>query len=118
MIDRMCATWARMPRLFAKPLVVVSGVNGAATPPPKWFRRRWSSHRQPNPARVCTSHIERENLTRLTNGFSKKCQNLWAALCLHFAHCNFCRIHRTLRVTPAMESGITDHVWTIAELLA
>ncbi len=80
----------------------------------------------PNPARVCTSHVERQNLTmrmqirrltRLTNGFSKKWENLWAALCLHFAYYNFCRIHRTLRVTPAMEAGITDHVWTISELL-
>ena len=80
----------------------------------------------PDAKRVCTSHIERQNLTmrmqirrltRLTNGFSKKWENHWAALCLHFAYYNFCRIHRTLRVTPAMEAGITDHVWTIEELL-
>ena len=49
---------------------------------------------------------------------SKKWDNLWAAYCLHFAYYNFCRVHQTLRVTPAMESGITDHIWTIAELLA
>ena len=80
----------------------------------------------PDKSRVCTSHIERQNLTmrmhmrrltRLTNGFSKKWENLWAALCLHFAYYNFCRIHRSLRVTPAMESGITERVWTIADLL-
>jgi hypothetical protein len=77
--------------------------------------------------RICTSHIERVNLsvrmgmrrmTRLTNGFSKKWENLQAAYSLWFAYYNFCRIHQTLRVTPAMESGITDHVWTIAELIA
>jgi hypothetical protein len=80
-----------------------------------------------DPKRVCTSHIERQNLTmrmqirrltRLTNGFSKKWENLWAALCLHFAWYNFVRVHRSLRVTPAMESNLTDHIWTIAELLA
>ena len=81
---------------------------------------------RPDPAHICTSHVERQNLTmrmairrftRLTNAFSKKLDNLKAACALHFAYYNFCRIHQTLRVTPAMESGITDHVWTIAELL-
>jgi hypothetical protein len=57
-------------------------------------------------------------LTRLTNAFSKKLENLKAAIALHFAYYNFCRIHQTLRVTPAMEAGLTDHVWTLAELLA
>jgi hypothetical protein len=73
----------------------------------------------PDPARICTSIVERQNLTirmqmrrvtRLTNGFSKKWENLWAAYCLHFAYYNFCRIHQTLRVTPAMESNFTDRV--------
>ena len=81
----------------------------------------------PNPAMIGTSHIERQNLTmrmqmrrltRLTNGFSKKWENHWAALCLHFAYYNFVRIHRTLRVTPAMQAGITDRVWDIGELLS
>lgn len=80
----------------------------------------------PDPKRVCTSIVERQNLTmrmqmrrltRLTNGFSKKWENHWAALCLHFAYYNFCRIHRSIRVTPAMQAGITDRVWDIAELL-
>jgi hypothetical protein len=53
----------------------------------------------------------------LTNGFSKKWENLWVALCLHFAYYNFCRIHQTLRITPAMEAGIADRVWTIRKLL-
>jgi transposase-like protein/IS1 family transposase len=81
----------------------------------------------PDRAKICTSHVERQNLTirmqmrrmtRLTNAFSKKWENLWAAYCLWFAFYNFCRIHQTLRVTPAMEAGITDHVWELAELLA
>jgi hypothetical protein len=81
----------------------------------------------PEYERTCTSHIERQNLTmrmqirrltRLTNAFSKKWENLRAAIALHFAYYNFCRVHSSLRVTPAMEAGITDHVWSIAELLA
>jgi len=81
---------------------------------------------QPDPEKICTSHVERHNLTmrmqirrftRLTNGFSKKWENHFAALALYFAYYNFCRIHRTLRVTPAMEAGLTNHVWTIEEML-
>jgi transposase-like protein/IS1 family transposase len=80
----------------------------------------------PDPKKICTSHIERQNLTmrmqirrltRLTNAFSKKWENHWAALCLHFAYYNLCRIHRTLRVTPAMEAGITYRPLEIADLL-
>jgi hypothetical protein len=73
-----------------------------------------------------TSHVERKNgtlrqwckrLTRRTYAFSRKWDNLKAALALHFAHYNFCRVHGSLRITPAMEAGITDHVWDLAELL-
>jgi IS1 family transposase len=80
----------------------------------------------PDPAAICTSHVERQNLTirmsnrrftRLTNGFSKSVTSHKHALALHFAHYNFCRIHQTLRVTPAMEAGLTDHVWSLEELL-
>jgi hypothetical protein len=56
-------------------------------------------------------------MTRLTNAFSKKWENLKAAYALWFAYYDFCRVHQTLRVTPAMEAGITDHVWEIGELL-
>jgi hypothetical protein len=56
-------------------------------------------------------------LTRLTNAFSRKWENLWSALCLHFAVYNFCKVHGSIRVTPAMESGLTDHVWTLGELI-
>ncbi len=55
--------------------------------------------------------------TRLTNGFSKKVENLFYAVSLHFMYYNFCRIHQTLRVTPAMEANITDHVWDIKDIL-
>jgi transposase-like protein/IS1 family transposase len=81
---------------------------------------------QPDPKRICTSHVERQNLsirmgirrfTRLTNGFSKKFENHCAALMLWFAFYNFCRVHMTLRVTPAMAAGIADHIWTVKELM-
>jgi hypothetical protein len=55
--------------------------------------------------------------TRLTNGFSKKVENRAYAVAIHYMHYNFCRIHKTLRVTPAMEAGITDHIWTIEEMV-
>ena len=81
---------------------------------------------QPDPERICTSIVERSNLslrmgirrfTRLTNAFSKKWENHAAAIMLWFAYYNFCRIHKSLRVTPAIEAGITDHVWDLSELL-
>jgi hypothetical protein len=52
---------------------------------------------------------------RLTNGFSKKVDNLAAAIALHFVYYNFCRVHQTLRVTPAMEAGLADHIWSLDE---
>lgn len=80
---------------------------------------------QPDPKHVSTSYVERQNLTmrmsmrrftRLTNGFSKKVENLAAAVSLHYMYYNFARIHRSLRVTPAMEAKITDHVWMLEEI--
>ena len=82
---------------------------------------------QPDPDHISTSYVERQNLSmrmgirrfaRLTNGFSKKVENHAAAVALYFMHYNFCRVHRTLRVTPAMEAKLTDHVWTIEEMLS
>ena len=81
----------------------------------------------PDPEHISTSYVERQNLTmrmsmrrftRLTNGFSKKVENLAAAVSLHFMHYNFCRIHKTLGTTPAVAAGVSDHVWTIAEIIA
>jgi IS1 family transposase len=80
----------------------------------------------PNPKHISTSFVERQNLsmrtqlrrfTRLSIGFSRKLENLKAAVAVYFAYYNFCRVHGSLRVTPAMEAGLTDHVWTIGELL-
>jgi hypothetical protein len=55
--------------------------------------------------------------TRLTNAFSKKVENLRAAVSLHFAHYNFVRVHRTLRITPTMEAGVSDRLWSLDELV-
>jgi len=82
---------------------------------------------RPESKHISTSFVERQNLTmrmsmrrftRLTNGFSKKVENHAYAVAIHYMHYNFCRIHKTLRVTPAMEAGITDHVLTIEEMLS
>jgi len=79
----------------------------------------------PDPEHVSTSYVERQNLsmrmgmrrfTRLTNGFSKKLENHAHQIAVYFFHYNFCRVHKTLRVTPAMEAGLTDHIWTLEEL--
>jgi len=80
----------------------------------------------PDPKHVSTSYVERQNLTmrmsmrrftRLTNAFSKKFENLRHAVALHYMYYNFCRVHQTLRVTPAMEAGLANHVWTLEELV-
>jgi len=79
----------------------------------------------PDPKHISTSYVERQNLsmrmgmcrfTRLTNGFSKKIDNHIAAVAIYFMHYNFCRIHQSLRITPAMAAGITDHAWSIEEV--
>jgi IS1 family transposase len=81
---------------------------------------------KPKIQHISTSYAERNNLncrlfcrrlTRLTNAFSRRVENLEAALWIYFAHWNFCRQHTTLRVSPCMEAGVTDHLWTIEELL-
>lgn len=95
--------------------------------PPKVIKvDRTCCYGNPDPDKICTSHIERSNLTirmstrrmtRLTNAFSKKWLNHWCALAIHFAFYNFCRNHSTLKRTPAMAANLTDHVWTLQELL-
>jgi IS1 family transposase len=81
----------------------------------------------PDPAHISTSYIERQNLTmrmsmrrftRLTNAFSKKIENHVAMVALHVMHYNYVRIHQTLRVTPAMEAGISNHAWDIQEIVS
>jgi cell fate regulator YaaT (PSP1 superfamily) len=80
----------------------------------------------PDHNHISTSHTERQNLTmrmqirrftRLTNAFSKKIENHEAAIALHYMHYNFARIHQTLRVTPTMAAGISDHVWILEEIV-
>ncbi|MFN2446991.1 MAG: IS1 family transposase [Vicinamibacterales bacterium] len=117
--------FAQLVKNYAKP----------ATDGPDWFRpsaRVVSTTKvrimgSPKAERVSTSHIERANLTvrmhlrrftRLTNGFSKKLANLKAAVAVFVAWYNFCLVHQTLRVTPAIEASLTDHVWSIKELIA
>jgi hypothetical protein len=79
----------------------------------------------PDPRHISTSYVERQNLTmrmsmrrftRLSNGFSKKLENHAASVALHFMYYNFARIHKTLRVTPAMEAGLSNHVWSLEEI--
>jgi IS1 family transposase len=115
-------------------LVKVYGDDGA----PKTPERRYSPSEfvcaqkqriegDPDPRHVSTSYVERQNLTlrmscrrftRLTNAFSKKIENHAHAIALHFMYYNFGRIHKTLRVTPAMQAGLTDHVWSLEEIAA
>jgi IS1 family transposase len=80
----------------------------------------------PDPRYISTSYVERQNLTmrmsmrrftRLTNAFSKKLENHEHMLAIYFMYYNFCRVHQTLRVTPAMEAGIANHVWSIKEMV-
>jgi hypothetical protein len=96
-------------------------------PSPCIGARKEAINGNPDRKHVSTSHVERQNLTRrmqmrrftrLTNAFSKKLANHESAIALHYIHYNFARIHQTLRVTPAMEAGIADHVWSIAEIVA
>ena len=80
----------------------------------------------PDPEHISTSYIERQNLTlrmsarrftRLTNAFSKKLENHALSVALHYMRYNFCRIHKTLRITPAVAAGVSDHVWEIGEIV-
>ena len=99
---------------------------GRYSPPKVTYSERNVIAGQPDTAHISTSYVERQNLTmrmsmrrftRLTNGFSKKVENHKAAVALHFAHYNFVRVHRSLRVTPAMEARVTDRLWSLDELV-
>ena len=99
---------------------------GRYSPPHVVATRRTVLTGTPNMAHISTSLIERQNLTmrmsmrrftRLTNAFSKKFENLKAAVGLHFAHYNFVRIHKTLRTTPAMAGGVTSQLWSLRDLI-
>lgn len=82
---------------------------------------------KPDPKHVSTSYVERQNLTmrmsmrrftRLTNAFSKKVENHEHMLAIYFLYYNFCRVHQTLRVTPAMEAGLESKIWAVADMVA
>jgi hypothetical protein len=115
--------YAQLVKLYA----AVDAGSGRYSPPRVAETVSTTIQGRPDPEHISTSYVERQNLTmrmamrrftRLTNAFSKKLANLKAALALHFAHYNFMRVHRTLRVTPAIEAKLTDHIWTWDELLA
>ena len=81
----------------------------------------------PNPDLISTSYVERQNLTmrmsmrrftRLTNAFSKKMEMHASAVAIHFMYYNFCRVHKTLRMSPAMAAGVTEHLWSVPDLVA
>ena len=100
---------------------------GRYSPPKVTYSERTAIAGKPDFAHISTSLVERQNLTmrmsmrrftRLTNAFSKKVENLRAAVNLHFAHYNMIRVHSSLRCTPAMEAGVSRHVWSLAELVA
>lgn len=100
---------------------------GRYSPPKVTKTNRQVMLGNPDEAHISTSFVERQNLTmrmnmrrftRLTNAFSKKLDNLKAAVALRFAYYNFVRIHQTLRVTPAMEAGVTDRLWSLRELMS
>lgn len=101
--------------------------SGRYSPPKCVGAKRRRVEGSPDPAHVSTSYVERQNLTmrmsmrrftRLTNAFSKKLNNHIHALALYFVFYNLCRIHKTLRVTPAMEAGVADRVWSFEDIIA
>jgi IS1 family transposase len=115
--------YAQLIKVFASEL---NDGRGRYSPPVMMKCEREGLIGRPDPDHISTSYVERQNLTmrmqmrrftRLTNGFSKKRANHAAAVALHFAHYNLVRVHKTLRMTPAMAHGISDHIWTVGELL-
>ncbi|MGD0073153.1 MAG: IS1 family transposase [Candidatus Binataceae bacterium] len=115
--------YAQITKVFASEL---NTGRGRYSPPVLVESMREDLIGSPDEDHVSTSYIERQNLTmrmamrrftRLTNGFSKKLENLKAAVALHFAHYNLVRIHGTLRVTPAMAAGVSERLWSMVDLV-
>jgi IS1 family transposase len=115
--------YAQLVKVFASDLNVG---RGRYSPPSMISSDKEELIGLPDERAISTSYVERQNLsvrmenrrfTRLTNAFSKKLANLKASVALHYAHYNFVRIHRTLRMTPAMAAGVTDRLWSVEELI-
>ncbi len=114
--------------MVVKQYATQSGISaGSHSPAVCTACKRTPINGNPAPEHISTSFVERSNLTmrmamrrftRLTIGFSKRIENLGHAVSLHVMHNNFCRVHQTLRVTPAVAAGLTDYVWKIEELVA
>jgi IS1 family transposase len=122
---RQNVDWAQIQKQFS------GGEEGKYSPPACIGSKRRIVKGDPDPDRISTSYVERQNLTmrmgmrrftRLTNGFSRKVENLAHAVSLHFMHYNFARPHKTLKEryprTPAMAAGVSDHIWTLEEIAA
>ena len=115
--------YAQVVKEFAQ----VGGEEGRRYAPPRLRgQEKITVSGTPDEDRICTSHVERANwtlrghlrrFTRLSNGFSRKKANLRAALALYFAYFNFCRMHKSIRMTPAMAAGIARKPWSLADLL-
>ena len=117
------ADYGQVVKIFG---AVPEAMKGRYSPPVCTGSRRVAMRGNPDPASICTSHSERNNLnvrmhsrrmTRLTNAFSKKVQNHAYAMALHFLYYNFVRIHQTLRVTPAMAAGVTKRLWEMKDVV-
>jgi transposase-like protein/IS1 family transposase len=116
--------YAQVVKEFAQ----VGGEEGRRYAPPRLSsQEKINVYGTPDEERICTSHVERNNwtlrghlrrFTRLSNGFSRKKTNLRAALAIYFAYFNFCRMHKAIRMTPAMAAGIARKPWSLADLLA
>jgi IS1 family transposase len=124
--------WAQLQKIYA----MERGPEARYSPPVCVGTKTRTLKGEPDPTKISTSYVERQNLTmrmgmrrftRLTNAFSKKVENLADAVSLHYAHYNFCRVHSSLTIpgengknikrTPAMATGVTDHVWSLVELV-
>lgn len=120
--------YAQLVKLYGDELTAKGAIPAEVrySPPVCTGARKTRISGSPDPALISTSYVERQNLTlrmsnrrftRLTNGYSKKLENHKHMLAIHFMFYNFARIHHTLRVTPAMEAGISDHVWSLEEVV-
>ena len=116
--------FAQLVKIYGEP--TGTGVERKYSPGECCGTRKWRIEGKPDLAHVSTSYVERQNLTmrmsmrrftRLTNAFSKKLENHIHALALYFSFYNFCRIHKSLRVTPAMAAGITDRLWSLEDIV-